>query len=198
MELASAATTLALSSLSVTTSASVILLKAVLAPSTVLQPHNNGLQTAPHNIASIQTSWTSPATDERPDSLQTAPPLTYPRGDIQFFTTQRLDSVSTHRSSLAGSSTRWSCGSTYAQPVVAMDPESAASRLPDVVNIPSKPQPTNSGETIEERCFSAALVCLEGHYTQEPPMGPKTTARVNSIIAKTLEKTHTCRKSRYG
>ncbi|GKT86329.1 essential cytoplasmic protein [Colletotrichum tofieldiae] len=45
-------------------------------------------------------------------------------------------------------------------------------------------------ETIEERCFSAALICLEGHYTI-PPMGPQTAARVSSMIAKTLEKTHT-------
>ncbi|KAF6843055.1 essential cytoplasmic protein [Colletotrichum musicola] len=45
-------------------------------------------------------------------------------------------------------------------------------------------------ETIEERCFSAALICLEGHYTI-PPMGPQTATRVSSMIAKTLEKTHT-------
>lgn len=53
-----------------------------------------------------------------------------------------------------------------------------------------------SNETIEERCFSAALVCLEGHFTQSPPMGPQTTARVSSMISKTLEKTHTLRKAR--
>lgn len=53
-----------------------------------------------------------------------------------------------------------------------------------------------SDETIEERCFSAALVCLEGHFTQSPPMGPQTTARVSSMISKTLEKTHTLRKAR--
>lgn len=53
-----------------------------------------------------------------------------------------------------------------------------------------------SSETIEERCFSAALICLEGHFTQSPPMGPQTTARVNSMISKTLEKTHTLRKAR--
>lgn len=51
-------------------------------------------------------------------------------------------------------------------------------------------------ETIEERAFAAALICLEGHYTQSPPMGPLTTAKVASLITKTLEKTHTCRKSR--
>lgn len=70
-------------------------------------------------------------------------------------------------------------------------------RLPDYVDMPSKVQAADGGETIEERCFSAVLVCLEGHYTQSPPMGPLTMARVNSLIAKTLEKTHTCRKSRY-
>ncbi|KAM0307785.1 hypothetical protein ACHAPM_000513 [Fusarium culmorum] len=51
-------------------------------------------------------------------------------------------------------------------------------------------------ETIEERCFSAALICLEGHYTQSPPMGPHTAAKVSSMINKTLEKTHTFRKAR--
>ncbi|KOS17365.1 Stress response protein NST1 [Escovopsis weberi] len=54
----------------------------------------------------------------------------------------------------------------------------------------------DSDETIEERCFSAALVCLEGHFTLAPPMGPLTTAKVVSMISKTLEKTHTLRKVR--
>ncbi|KAF9876226.1 hypothetical protein CkaCkLH20_06169 [Colletotrichum karsti] len=49
---------------------------------------------------------------------------------------------------------------------------------------------SSSNETIEERCFSAALIMLEGHYTV-PPMGPQTAAKVSSMIAKTLEKTHT-------
>lgn len=53
-------------------------------------------------------------------------------------------------------------------------------------------------ETIEERCFSAALICLEGHFTQSPPMGPQTAMKVNSIVSKTLEKTHTIRQARYG
>lgn len=52
-------------------------------------------------------------------------------------------------------------------------------------------------ETIEERCFSAALICLEGHYTI-PPMGPQTATRVSSMIAKTLEKTHTFKHVRYA
>ena len=82
-----------------------------------------------------------------------------------------------------------------------MDPEYAVERLPDHVSPPKQQQARrkapDADETIEERCFSASLSCLEGHYTQAPPMGPKTTAKVNSMIAKTLEKTHTCRKSRY-
>lgn len=53
-----------------------------------------------------------------------------------------------------------------------------------------------NGESIEERCFSAALICLEGHFTQSPPMGPKTAAKVSAMVAKTLEKTHTLRKVR--
>ncbi|KAL7951696.1 hypothetical protein V8C42DRAFT_304898 [Trichoderma barbatum] len=65
-----------------------------------------------------------------------------------------------------------------------------------VATRPSENGGDSPGETIEERCFSAALICLEGHFTQSPPMGPQTTARVNSMISKTLEKTHTLRKAR--
>ncbi|KAL2755619.1 hypothetical protein ACRALDRAFT_1051040 [Sodiomyces alcalophilus JCM 7366] len=64
------------------------------------------------------------------------------------------------------------------------------------IEIPSLPDPgpadaSRPPETIEERCFSAALICLEGHYTNSPPMGPMTASRVSSMVAKTLEKTHT-------
>ncbi|KAL6409663.1 hypothetical protein AUP68_06046 [Ilyonectria robusta] len=69
-------------------------------------------------------------------------------------------------------------------------------RLPDYVTLPADTLDDGPGETIEERCFSAALICLEGHYTQAPPMGPQTTTRVSSMISKTLEKTHTLRKAR--
>lgn len=57
-------------------------------------------------------------------------------------------------------------------------------------------QQNGTHETIEERCFSAALICLEGHFTQSPPMGPQTATKVASLVSKTLEKTHTCRKAR--
>lgn len=69
-------------------------------------------------------------------------------------------------------------------------------RIPDHVNLAMEDPMEGSGETIEERCFSAALICLDGHYKQAPPMGPKTAARVSSMISKTLEKTHTLRKAR--
>ncbi|KAI1490764.1 hypothetical protein F5X96DRAFT_694153 [Biscogniauxia mediterranea] len=46
-------------------------------------------------------------------------------------------------------------------------------------------------DSIEERTFAAALICLEGHYTQSPVMGPQSIAKVISIVSKTLEKTHT-------
>ncbi|KAI6784516.1 uncharacterized protein J7T54_006561 [Emericellopsis cladophorae] len=81
-----------------------------------------------------------------------------------------------------------------------MDPEHAVTRLPEFAAVPplgtSGQDAANSGETIEERCFHAALICLEGHYVQAPAMGLQTTARVNSLVGKALEKTHTCRKSR--
>lgn len=51
-------------------------------------------------------------------------------------------------------------------------------------------------ESIEERCFSAALICLEGHYTDSPPMGPLTSAKVTTMISRTLEKTHTSKEVR--
>jgi len=47
-----------------------------------------------------------------------------------------------------------------------------------------------SNESIEERSFSAALICLEGHYTDSPAMGPLTTAKVVSMVSRTLDKTH--------
>ncbi|KAH6647654.1 hypothetical protein BKA67DRAFT_578159 [Truncatella angustata] len=46
-------------------------------------------------------------------------------------------------------------------------------------------------DSIEERSFGAGLICLEGHYTQSPVMGPLSIAKVMGIISKTLEKTHT-------
>ncbi|KAL7621937.1 hypothetical protein AAE478_007437 [Parahypoxylon ruwenzoriense] len=46
-------------------------------------------------------------------------------------------------------------------------------------------------DSIEERIFSAALICLEGHYTQSPVMGSQSMAKVTGIVSKTLEKTHT-------
>ena len=46
-------------------------------------------------------------------------------------------------------------------------------------------------DSIEERIFCAALVCLEGHYTQAPLMGPQSMVKIQSSISKTLEKTHT-------
>lgn len=64
------------------------------------------------------------------------------------------------------------------------------------IEIPSLPDPgpgdaSRPPESIEERCFTASLICLEGHYTNSPPMGPMTASRVSSMVAKTLEKTHT-------
>lgn len=44
--------------------------------------------------------------------------------------------------------------------------------------------------SIEERCFTAALICLEGHYTDNPPMAPLTHAKVIHMISASLEKTH--------
>lgn len=65
----------------------------------------------------------------------------------------------------------------------------AASPLDDAEQLPYN-------ESIEERCFSAALICLEGHYTDSPPMGPLTSAKVTTMISRTLEKTHTSKEVR--
>ncbi|KAI9151687.1 hypothetical protein HJFPF1_08896 [Paramyrothecium foliicola] len=77
-----------------------------------------------------------------------------------------------------------------------MAPKDGTAQLTDYVSAPAEVLRDGQGETIEERSFSAALICLEGHYTQSPPMGPQTAARVSSMISKTLEKTHTLRKAR--
>ena len=73
----------------------------------------------------------------------------------------------------------------------------AMTRLAEFAAPASEVGSGGQGETIEERSFSAALICLEGHYTHSPPMGPLTAARVSSMISKTLEKTHTLRAARY-
>lgn len=54
-----------------------------------------------------------------------------------------------------------------------------------------------SSESIEERCFAAALICLEAHYDNSPPMGPQTNAKVVSMVSRTLEKTHASKEVRY-
>lgn len=79
-----------------------------------------------------------------------------------------------------------------------VDVKHATTRLMDIVPPTNKSNSDAPSESIEERILSAALICLEGHFTQSPPMGPATTARVNSMISKTLEKTHTFRKARYA
>ena len=53
-----------------------------------------------------------------------------------------------------------------------------------------------SNESIEERCFAAALICLEAHYDSSPPMGPQTNAKVVAMVSRTLEKTHASKEVR--
>lgn len=53
-----------------------------------------------------------------------------------------------------------------------------------------------SNESIEERCFAAALICLEAHYDNSPPMGPQTNAKVVAMVSRTLEKTHASKEVR--
>ncbi|KAJ2905634.1 copper transport 86 [Zalerion maritima] len=43
---------------------------------------------------------------------------------------------------------------------------------------------------IEEVCFESALLCLEGHFTNSPPMGPLTGGKVVKVVNKTLDRTH--------
>lgn len=51
-------------------------------------------------------------------------------------------------------------------------------------------------DSIEERTFGAALICLEGHYTGEPIMGPLSMSKVLLAITRTMEKTHTLKDVR--
>lgn len=57
-------------------------------------------------------------------------------------------------------------------------------------------QRSASSESIEERCFAAALICLQAHYDNSPPMGPQTNAKVISMVSRTLEKTHASKEVR--
>lgn len=61
---------------------------------------------------------------------------------------------------------------------------------------PGSHSSASSNESIEERCFAAALICLEGHYTDSPAMGPQTNAKVVSMVSRTLEKTHASKEVR--
>lgn len=77
-----------------------------------------------------------------------------------------------------------------------LDVKHATTRLMDIEPPAQHVDSSAASESIEERVLSAALICIAGHFTQSPPMGPLTAARVSSMISKTLEKTHTFRKAR--
>lgn len=78
-----------------------------------------------------------------------------------------------------------------------LDVKHATTRLMDIEPPSHNVDNSAVSESIEERVLSAALICIAGHFTQSPPMGPLTAARVGSMISKTLEKTHTFRKARF-
>lgn len=44
-----------------------------------------------------------------------------------------------------------------------------------------------NNQSIEERCFQAALVCLELHFDVDSGLGPKTMPEVKKMIAQTLD-----------
>ncbi|KJR80905.1 uncharacterized protein SPSK_05562 [Sporothrix schenckii 1099-18] len=49
----------------------------------------------------------------------------------------------------------------------------------------------SSKQSIEEVCFTAALICLDGHFSDLPSIpGSQTQAKVAGMVARTLEKTH--------
>ncbi|KAI0888481.1 uncharacterized protein GGS22DRAFT_155987 [Annulohypoxylon maeteangense] len=64
---------------------------------------------------------------------------------------------------------------------------------PSISTNQADPEKANvwKNDSIEERIFSASLICLEGHYNQAPTMGSQSLAKVTGIVSKTLEKTHT-------
>lgn len=51
-------------------------------------------------------------------------------------------------------------------------------------------------ETIEGRCFQAAIDLLEGHFHDRPSMGPLTSAKVVGILTRTAEKTSAVKEVR--
>ncbi|CAK7265404.1 hypothetical protein SEPCBS119000_001492 [Sporothrix epigloea] len=49
----------------------------------------------------------------------------------------------------------------------------------------------SSKQSIEEVCFTAALICLDGHFNGLPSIpGAQTQVKVAGMVARTLEKTH--------
>lgn len=54
----------------------------------------------------------------------------------------------------------------------------------------------SSKQSIEEVCFTAALICIEGHQTTTMMPGPLTKKKVSSIVARTLEKTQSFQEVR--
>lgn len=86
------------------------------------------------------------------------------------------------------------CDQTGLLPAVTADNMALGSATDEVE--PGSYSSTSSNESIEERCFAAALICLEGHYTDSPAMGPQTNAKVVSMVSRTLEKTHASKEVR--
>ncbi|KAH9907322.1 hypothetical protein F4778DRAFT_721386 [Xylariomycetidae sp. FL2044] len=68
--------------------------------------------------------------------------------------------------------------------------------MPSSVGLDVDPPHLWKDDSIEERIFAAALICLEGHYMQSPVMGTQSLSKVMGIISKTLEKTHTVKDVR--
>jgi hypothetical protein len=52
-------------------------------------------------------------------------------------------------------------------------------------------------QTIEERAFQVALIMIEGHFTQEPPIGRKTAVKAMETIKRTMDKTLNMSSVRY-
>ena len=119
------------------------------------------------------------------------------RPTVSSTLTRILPQTPTTLRTLRGPSLQHRQAATFLSIMPEVDSKYATTRLMDVVPASKHAKGPRANESIEERVLSAALICLEGHFTQNPPMGPLTTSRVNSMISRTLEKTHTFRKARF-
>jgi hypothetical protein len=79
----------------------------------------------------------------------------------------------------------------------AMTPEKITLPASKTIQRPNGNWQRANTQTIEERIFQFALITIECHFTQKPPIGRKTAQNARDTIRRTMEKTLTRSEVRY-